>query len=388
MRLLVLSPTLPLPFGKTDSRWLHAILGELARRSISVRCLSCTEDDHEAVHEACTLLRSRGVELRHVPLRLLEPWPLRKLRSLRQPCSEYLRCPELRTALRDETANGYDILHVEHLFPSWATLHMDRTVTFVHHLEVVDWEDRTNLSSRERLDLYKMRRATRFLAERIPRLVAATDRLTTELSTYGRKVATPVSPVGLDLDEYPMLPVSRRPVVGLLGSMHWYPSRAAAERLITRIWPRIRERVPEAELVVGGWNSERYLGRLLPVPGARLLGEVKAPPDGFAQMSLLLYAPPKGSGMKIKVLEAMAYGVPVVSNQEGLEGLTLTSAREAISAESDADLADAAVRVLTDSSLSSAMRDSARRLVAESYSPRVLASSLLAAYAQVGLLSG
>ena len=384
-RVVFLSPALPVPFGRADARWLHAVLSELAARGFDVVCLSCTEESAPKVEEAAALAASLGYSFRHVPLQLNESIIRRKAYSLAQPRSEFARCPALLEALEQERSLDTAILHVEHLFSSWVTRRTPRTVTYLHHLEVVDWADRTALSVKERIDLVQMRRATTRLLRSGPPVIAASGRLATEVARYG-VARPPVVPIALDARLYPPVPFLDAPVVGVIGSMHWYPSRAAAERVL-RLWPEIRARVPDATLLVGGWNSDRYLARWFPLDGAELLGSVERPEDFFGRISVLLYPPPRGSGMKIKVLESLAYGVPVISNAEGLEGLHFENGRHVIRAESDDDIVRETSTLLLDPARRRGLADSGRALIELEHSPACVTDQLLAAYDELGLLA-
>ena len=195
--VVFLTPSLPLPFGRTDARWLHAVLPGLSARGFDVTCLSCTEEPPDRVEEAERLATSKGYAFRHVPLFAGESTVRRKARSLLRPRSELARCPALLDALEEERPGDDGVLHVEHLFSSWATRRMRRVVTYLHCLEVVDWGERTALSTRERIDLLQMRRATKRLLRSHPPLIAMTDRLATEVERYGL-ARPPVAPVGID----------------------------------------------------------------------------------------------------------------------------------------------------------------------------------------------
>mgnify|MGYP003694403879 CR=1 FL=1 len=76
----------------------------------------------------------------------------------------------------------------------------------------------------------------------------------------GRSTTGPacfVVPFALDLGSTRLQPVVDAPVVGLLGSMHWPPSRSAAERLLTRIWSLVEGvSARSARLLVAGWNAQ------------------------------------------------------------------------------------------------------------------------------------
>lgn len=192
-------------------------------------------------------------------------------------------------------------------------------------------------------------------------------------------------------DRHRHRPLSRaaRPdglVFGVIGSMHWYPSRSAAERVLTRLWPQIHEQMPEARLVVAGWGSDRYLGHLFPIEGAELAGEVASPEDFFASISTLLYPPERGSGFKVKVLEAMAYGRPVISNAEGLEGLSDRGRPAAAEATTDAEFVDRAVCLMGSASQRQALGAAARVAIETDYSPEPAVDRLLDAYERFGLI--
>ena len=383
--VVFLTPSLPLPFGRTDARWLHAVLPGLSARGFDVTCLSCTEETPDRVTEAEQLAMSMGYSFRHVPLRPNESTARRKARSLLRPRSEFARCQALLDALEEERPGDNGVLHVEHLFSSWATRRMRRAVTYLLCLEVVDWGERTALSTRERIDLLQMRRATKRLLRSHPPLIAMTDRLATEVERYGL-ARPPVAPVGIDPTLYPVLPFVDAPVVGVIGSMHWYPSRAAAERVL-RLWPEIRARVPDATLLVGGWGSDRCLERFFPLEGAELVGPVDRPEDFFRRIAVLLYPPPRGSGMKIKVLEALAYGVPVISNAEGLEGLRFEDGRDGIRAESDEDIVQRSSELLRDPRRRGSLRAAGRGLIEREHNPTCVTDQLINAYDALGLLA-
>jgi glycosyltransferase involved in cell wall biosynthesis len=167
--------------------------------------------------------------------------------------------------------------------------------------------------------------------------------------------------------------------------MDWYPSRSAAERVLTQIWPSVVAERPDAKLVVAGWNAERYLGHLFPVQGATLVGAVAQPEDFFSRIGVLLYPPPRGSGMKIKVLEAMAYGVPVVTNTEGAEGLDVVGSLPVAEAQSDADFIRTTLDVLTDTARRDQLRSAGRSAIEEHFSPAPAVDRLLDTYRTLGL---
>jgi glycosyltransferase involved in cell wall biosynthesis len=115
--------------------------------------------------------------------------------------------------------------------------------------------------------------------------------------------------------------------------------------------------VPGAELVVAGRGTERFGG----------LGEVESAREVFQRFSLLLFPLPRGSGMKVKVLEAIASGVPVVTTPAGAEGIE-PSDGVVVETEPRA-LAAAAAELLSDEQARRERGAAARKTFEERYSP-------------------
>jgi glycosyltransferase involved in cell wall biosynthesis len=91
----------------------------------------------------------------------------------------------------------------------------------------------------------------------------------------------------------------------------------AVRWLLAEIWPGVRSAVPEAELVIAG-----TVGRSVkePPPGVRAIGPVENLKGEYAAASLCLVPLPLGTGLKIKLVEAMSYGRAVVTTPAGAEG--------------------------------------------------------------------
>lgn len=372
MRMVVVLPAAPHPFGNTAARWFYVLIRELLAAGHRVVCFSVCEEPPERLRECDRLLQGGGngrLDFRVFPMRSASRLPARKLRSLWRPFSETLYADGFREALAAELRRGYDVLHLEQLWTGWAGLGAPRALLNVHHFEVIDCEGRAPASLAERKALWQMRRATSRILRGSRHVRVFTPRLLEKARSMNPGAEYWVVPFALDPALYPMQPAVAEPVVGLTGSMHWLPSRSAAERLLTRIWPLIRQRVPRARLYVAGWNARRYLGGSAAPPEVVIEENLAHPADFFSKAAVMVYAPSRGSGMKIKVLEAMAYGVPVVTTWEGVEGLDYRDGEHCWVAEEDERIADLAARLLEDAARRQALRAAARRLIETSYSP-------------------
>ena len=92
---------------------------------------------------------------------------------------------------------------------------------------------------------------------------------------------------------------------------------------------------------------------------------------------MLVNVPPVGTGMKVKVLEAMAYGVPVVANDDGAEGLDWTDRPPVCRANDDDEIATAAMRLAGDPQECRRLAAAGRACVEQAFSPAAVASHLV-----------
>src|ERR1017187_1253316 len=97
----------------------------------------------------------------------------------------------------------------------------------------------------------------------------------------------------------------------------------------------------------------------------------------------MVYAPSRGSGMKVKIMESMAYGVPVVTTWEGVEGIHYPDREQCWVGEFDADLGGKACRLLESPVERQQMRAAPRTLIEDRYSPGPVVDKMISVYQEV-----
>ena len=384
MRAVLVLPAAPLPFGDTAARWFHLLARELLARGHEVSCLTVTDEPRQQVDEArdrlAAVAPSGRLRFEAFPLRSAVNPVWRKLRNVVRPFSEIVYAPGFHQALQRELARGYDVLHLEQLWSGWAGLGLPRTLLNIHHLEIIDLEHTHGGTLGEQKARWQMGRATARLLRDTAAMRLFSPRLLDRVRTFNDSARCFVVPFALDAGLYPLQPVVDEPVVGLLGSMHWPPSRSAAERLLGRIWPLVKARAPRAKLLVAGWNARRYLGRYASLPDVTIEENLASPEAFFSRTAVLAYAPGRGSGMKIKIMEAMAYGVPVVTTSEGVEGMAVVSGEHGLVAEDDETIAAHVCALLDDRAARVRLRAAARGLLEERYTAAPVMARMLNVY--------
>ena len=291
MKIVLVVPACPHPFGDTAAKWFDVLVRELVRRGHRVDLVCVTEESGARVEQSQRALSSistaSGAGTLDVSFHrlTLSRHPIgRKLYSLWRPFSETVQADGIRRAVEDRRARGCDVLHAEQLWSGWLIAGVPRSLLNVHHLEVIDREHDRPRSWTERKTLWQMRRATAAILRRVHNVRFFSERLSARARAYDASARHWVVPFALDSAHYEPVALITEPVVGLIGSMRWPPSRSAAERLITRMWPRVRAHVPHARLVVAGWGADRYLSAHAGVPGLELRTNIQHPRDFFSQV--------------------------------------------------------------------------------------------------------
>jgi glycosyltransferase involved in cell wall biosynthesis len=129
----------------------------------------------------------------------------------------------------------------------------------------------------------------------------------------------------------------------LLADWRWPPNQRAL-RLMLDAWPGVAERVPGAQLVLAGRGLEAgaVMGR-----DVQAVGPVPKAVDALAMGSVFAFPCPPTSGPKVKVIEAMAFGLPVVTTSFGAEGVWAQPARDLVTAD-ESTFGSALAEVLAD----------------------------------------
>ncbi|MFA6957346.1 MAG: glycosyltransferase family 4 protein [Thermoanaerobaculia bacterium] len=188
-----------------------------------------------------------------------------------------------------------------------------------------------------------------------------------------------VIPIGIDTGGCDAAPAGIRGIF-FIGSLDYRPNVEGLAWLADEVMPRVRRLAPSLSVVAAGSNPPAELVRKAEDAGIRIVGQV---PDARAFMAASgVMAVPllSGSGVRVKIAEAMALGVPVVSTTIGAEGLGLESGRELVIADGADEFAEALVSLEGDLTLRARLAAASREFVARELDREQLGRRLVEFY--------
>jgi glycosyltransferase involved in cell wall biosynthesis len=194
----------------------------------------------------------------------------------------------------------------------------------------------------------------------------------------GRTVDIVVIPITVDTDEVEIVEreAEARHIL-YIGTMYWPPNIDAVRWFIYQVYPLIRQQRPDVQFDVVGARPPADLlalddGRL----GINVTGYVKDPKP-YQQRAAAMVVPLRaGGGMRVKILNALAEGIPIVSTTLGCEGIEMTPGHDILVGDTPEAFAAEVLRVLNDLDLGRQLAANGRQLVEEKYDYRQACATL------------
>jgi polysaccharide biosynthesis protein PslH len=375
--IVAVLPAPPHPWAKnTAARYYAALLAGLANAGARVHALAVDDGSAPAAQEWMIRVPRATLECFEPPAP--SSTPRARAHRLLSPMVDSAP-PELGDRLSEVLSRGYDALHVEEEHLGRLAASAERSLLSVLHSERRDLEADLAAGSARR---FLARRAEGHVFRAQRQIRAISHELAVDVRSYGVTAPIRVVPLCLDLDGYACT-IDRPRTIGLIGSMFWPPTRAAALRLLSRIWPRVHALLPDAHLVVAGWRASSLAADVEIPPGVDIVSDLDRASAFFERIGILAFPLAAGSGMKIKVLESAAAGIAVVTTRAGLEGLELPDDPPFYIADTDDEFVDALVAAAGNDADRFARASAARQLLEKQISPDVVVESLLKIYHQL-----
>lgn len=188
-------------------------------------------------------------------------------------------------------------------------------------------------------------------------------------------------PIGVDTDYFGI--VRRRAdsrTLLSIGTMYWPPNVDSMLYFCADILPRIKQRVPDVHLNIVGAKPTPAVQALASDPAVTVTGFVPDERIWAEDCGAFVVPLRSGSGMRVKILNAMAMGLPVVSTTVGAEGIEVSNGENIVLADGAEAFAEAASHLLSNPDFAVRVAEGGRRLMRERYSWDRVGEKLLSVY--------
>jgi glycosyltransferase involved in cell wall biosynthesis len=378
MRILFLTSELPYPPHSGGAIKTISILDYLKRsHEVDVICfrrapLTREQEEWARENSVVTLPLNRGRDIFTLASSYLGRRPLSIERN---------RSAEMARSVRSRVDDGgYEAVFVDGWlmaqylppgFPGLKLLHE-------HNAEHLLWERQAKVESNLllrsliRLEARRVRRYESQLLRRFDAVFAVSAPDRDALSALGlepQKLKLLPNLPDPTLLEQPELDFGRcGPVVLYLGTLSWIPNVEGVKRFLRHVWPLVTEAVPEARFLIAGRGAaDRLEWFARNTPAVDFVGPVDDPERLYSSARVFVEATRSGGGTKLKVLNALARGLPVVASPLGAEGLAVVDGDHLLIRDDDAAFAQAVIALLSDKALWSRLSRAGRSLVRERY---------------------
>ena len=399
MRILVITDYLPYPLIAGDRIRVYNLIRRVARHhQVSLVALLGTPDDEASLRhlgEFCEFvstadhtwhsLKTEWPGMLHYFF-TGKPWELRLVYS--QKLAETIR--------RLTSQKPFDIVDIQHsrmalyreeIAPSCKA----KTILTLHNIAYMQYEIIAKIQSKplRRLRDWLHSRALWFweprYAAKFHHVITMSQLDSQRLLERNAQLEMEVIPNGVDTQKYQPLPLKENHT-GLLfiGTMAYPPCADGARYFCGQILPLVEQQFPHVETWIVGAD---------PPPDVTALADERIHVTGrvedilpFYQRTLICVVPLRaGGGTRLKILEGMALGRPVVTTSIGCEGLEAVHGKHLLIADDPAGFADHINRLMSDAALYRSIAQSARQFVESHYGWDAIAEKLMHLYETVRL---
>jgi glycosyltransferase involved in cell wall biosynthesis len=344
--------------------------------------LAARVETHLLVAGAVTdpMVRGSAASITEVPVTIREASPLRMRRraeDLWQAVVE--RDPIEATAHRRVrrrfapllgNGDGFDVVCVEFhgLAPLLPPHRSNRWALTLHNLvSAMDIQARAVARTRReawllRRDEHKARRFERWALASYDRLMVVSAE---DAAVLGGGL---VVPNGVDIGAFALTPLPSEPRLVVTGALYNRPNAEGIVWFCEQVLPDIQERVPGATLDIVGRRPGPEVAELARLPGVAVHSDVASVAPHLARARVAIVPLRIGTGSRLKALEAMAAGRPVLGTSIGLGGLEVEDGVNVVVADDPSAMAEGAVELLTQSARAERLAAAGRRLVERRYS--------------------
>jgi polysaccharide biosynthesis protein PslH len=284
----------------------------------------------------------------------------------------------------------FDIVHMEGLYlaPYLPVIRQHSKAPVIMRAHNIEWKIWHKLASEEKgvikkWYLTKLSKQLRTYEERAINLFDGIATITNTDLEYWKKMGckTPMAhiPFGVDVSRY--IPGKSKYPNSLfyIGALDWLPNLQGIDWFLKNVWGKIITAFPTTQFHVAGRNMPDSL-RTSNYPGVVLHGEIENAKAFMEEYDIMLVPLLAGSGVRIKIIEGMAMGKPIVTTSIGIEGIECALGEDVLVTDESAQFAEAVCRCLGDNTFKEDLGKNARMSIEQNGSMDEATAKLIGFY--------
>jgi glycosyltransferase involved in cell wall biosynthesis len=188
---------------------------------------------------------------------------------------------------------------------------------------------------------------------------------------------------GVDMNDYEQSAVKKQEnTIFSFGSMDWMPNKEAVEWFLDNCWDRIRSKHPGCKFIIAGRHMPDKF-KTSSLPNVQVIENVNNNRDFYSTYAIMLVPLLSGSGLRIKIIEGLAYGKAIVSTSIGAEGIPITNGKQMLLADSPDDFVNAVDRLLSSTEERKKLEQNAKAFAREHLENKQITRELLDYYSKL-----
>jgi len=286
--------------------------------------------------------------------------------------------------------NQYDIVHLESLFmtPYISTIRRMSGAKIVlrsHNLEHLIWERLANTTRNTAKRMYlnhlasKLKTYEKKTINEVDGIAAISFDDTNRFQKFKCKVPLITVPFGIDLEKYKYQEKQNQTFENLfhIGAMNWAPNKEAINWMLDEIWPELSKL--NVQLHLAGRETPESLKKL---SDQKLIvhGDVENAIDFMNQNDVMIVPLLSGSGMRVKIIEAMALGKVVITTTIGGEGIDYINGEHLLIADTPTEFVNHVRQLIENNEKAVSISRNARKLIVEKYNNSNIIENLVSFY--------
>lgn len=392
MKVLQLCNKPPYPSVDGGTMAMDSITSGLLCEGCEVKVLTVETDKHPVRRELipAEYLKQTGLESVYVDLRV-KPLPAifamlcGESYHVKRYVSEAFAA-KLREILEKES---FDIVHVESIFltpyvPLIRKYSDAKIILRAHNVEHLIWRQVAQSCTNSLKRWYLKHLSLTLRAYELEHMndydgvVCITKNDAEVFRQAGCRKPVVSIPFGIDPGEVPSVEVEPDSLFHI-GAMDWLPNQESIRWLLEEVWPVVHREVPQAKLYLAGRKMPaRWMEAK--IEGVSVIGEVPDAMYFIGSKKINVVPLLSGSGIRVKIIEAMSIGKTVITTTVGAQGIDYTDGENILIADTPEQFARQIKRCLDDDAFCSRVGEAAAQLVADQYDRKKLAEELIEFY--------